>query len=384
MQARIGLWVSRGGRLDIRQQLPISPSMLQPDEYLIRVLYSGLNPADHKHSIFLGICDLVAGYDFAGTVVARGSDRLSLLPGALVCGLARTGLCIGNQQSGLHGAHQQFLVAAAKGVFPLPAQTSDAELQVLATVPVVAATAADCLFGLLGLDATPSAKNKAPLLVWGGGSAVGHAVIQFAREAGVAPILVLASPRHHEVLRRRGATRCFDYRHIDTIRHQIAVAMRELSPGSDGDGCLRLAIDATGMNHVEIHSILADASAEAHGSTGRGAARLVSTVGGSGDILKPFAAVIFGEDVHLGGGRVVRGRVADGALVADKVRWAIRHLGSQFHQVPVEVLDGGWPALIPGVTRVSAGGMSFRKLVFKMPQEEVEGTGAVAGAEKLV
>ncbi|KAF7879791.1 uncharacterized protein EAF02_007961 [Botrytis sinoallii] len=383
MQARIGLWVSRGGRLDIRQQLPISPSMLQPDEYLIRVLYSGLNPADHKHSIFLGICDLVAGYDFAGTVVARGSDRLSLLPGALVCGLARTGLCIGNQQSGLHGAHQQFLVAAAKGVFPLPAQTSDAELQVLATVPVVVATAADCLFGLLGLDDTPSAKNKAPLLVWGGGSAVGHAVIQFAREAGVAPILVLASPRHHEALRLRGATRCFDYRHIDTIRHQIAVAMRELSPGSDG-GCLRLAIDATGMNHVEIHSILADASAEAHGSTGCGAARIVSTVGGSGDTLKPFAAVIFGEDVHLGGGRVVRGRVADGALVADKVRWAIQHLGNQFHQVPVEVLDGGWPALIPGVTRVSAGGMSFRKLVFKMPQEEVEGTGAVAGAEKLV
>ncbi|KAK6608891.1 alcohol dehydrogenase [Botrytis cinerea] len=294
MQARIGLWVSQGGRLDIRQQLPISPSMLQPDEYLIRVLYSGLNPADQKHSIFLGICDLVAGYDFAGTVVARGSDRLSLLPGALVCGLARTGLCIGNQQSGLHGAHQQFLVASAKGVFPLPAHTSDEELQVLATMPAVTATAADCLFGLLGLDATPSAKNKAPLLVWGAA-------------------LPLATPS--------------------------SKAMRELSPGSHDEGCLRLAIDATGMNHADIYSILADASAEAH---------------------------------------------ADGAIVADKVRWAIRHLGSQFHQVPVEVLDGGWPALIPGVTRVSAGGMSFGKLVFRMPQEEDEGTGSVAGAEKLV
>ncbi|KAF7926145.1 uncharacterized protein EAE98_006440 [Botrytis deweyae] len=383
MQARIGLWVSQGGRLDIRQQPPISTSMLQPDEYLIRVLYSGLNPADQKHAIYLGICDLVAGYDFAGTVVARGSDRLSLLPGALVCGMAQPKL-IANQYSGLHGAHQQFLVATTKGVFPLPTQTSDAELQVLATVPVVVATAADCLFGLLGLDATLSAKNKVPLLVWGGGSAVGHAVIQFAREAGVAPILVLASPRHHEVLRRRGATRCFDYRNIDTIRHQIAVAMRELSPDSDGDGCLRLAIDATGMNRVEIQSILADASAEAHGSTGHGTARIVSTVGGPEDILKPFAAVIFGEDVHLGGGRVVRARVADGALVADKVRWAIRHLGNQFHQVPVEVLDGGWPTLIPGVTRVSAGDISFRKLVFKMPQEGVEGTGAVAGTEKLV
>ncbi|KAK6607395.1 hypothetical protein H4I96_03617 [Botrytis cinerea] len=345
MQARIGLWVSQGGRLDIRQQLPISPSMLQPDEYLIRVLYSGLNPADQKHSIFLGICDLVAGYDFAGTVVARGSDRLSLLPGALVCGLARTGLCIGNQQSGLHGAHQQFLVASAKGVFPLPAHTSDEELQVLATMPAVTATAADCLFGLLGLDATPSAKNKAPLLVWGAA-------------------LPLATPSSSLRARREGHARAL--------------------PGSHDEGCLRLAIDATGMNHADIYSILADASAEAHGSTDRGAARLVSTVGGPGDILKPFAAVIFGEDVHLGGGRVVRARVADGAIVADKVRWAIRHLGSQFHQVPVEVLDGGWPALIPGVTRVSAGGMSFGKLVFRMPQEEDEGTGSVAGAEKLV
>lgn len=367
---RTGLWVSHGGHLDIRQLPPISPSMLKPDEYLIRVIYSGINPSDQKHSLYHAINDIITGHDFTGTVIARGSGSLPLIPGTLVCGLSRAGLFEGNLGSGLYGAHQQFLVASEKGLFSLPANTSEAELQVLATMPVIAVTAADCVFGLMKFDTTPSKKNKVPLLVWGGGSAVGHAVVQFARDAGVGPILVLASPSHHEVLLRHGATRCFDYRQIDTARHQIAGAMKELFP--DGDGYIRHAIDASGMNSADIESIISD------GSETNINFRLVTTVGSFEHVLKAFAAVIFEEDVHLGGGKVVRGRAADGALARDKVQWAIGQLGSQFHQVPVKLIDGGWPDLIDGITRVAAGRVSFCKLVFKMPQEE-EADGAREG-----
>ncbi|CZT09265.1 uncharacterized protein RAG0_14073 [Rhynchosporium agropyri] len=369
MRSRTGLWVSQGGQLEIRQLPPISASMLQPDEYLIRVLYSGLNPADQKHSMFLGLCDLVAGYDFAGT------------PGTLVCGLSRTGVCVGNKESGLHGAHQQYLVAPSKDLFELPAQTSDAELQVLATLPVIAATAADCLFGLLGLDPNPdpsvsSAKNNIPLLVWGGGSAVGHATIQFAREVGVVPIIVFASPTHHAQLQHLGAARCFDYHEpIDVLRAQVALALSQLCP----DRRLRFAIDASGISYDEIQAILNDTVT--HSNTGfnasvdrgdDGISRIVSTVRGPRGTNKPFAAVILGEDVHLsiigGGNLVVPARPAHEKIVADKVRWAIQHIGKGFHQVPVEIINGSWPALIDAVKQVAAG-VSFRKMVFKIPHD---------------
>lgn len=39
------------------------------DEYLIEVLYSGVNPADIKHAPGLGIRNVVMGYDFCGRVL---------------------------------------------------------------------------------------------------------------------------------------------------------------------------------------------------------------------------------------------------------------------------------------------------------------------------
>ena len=131
-------------------------------------------------------------------------------------------------------------------------------------MPEIAATAADCLFGLLGMDPDPdpsvsSAKNHVPLLIWGGGSEVGHTIIQFAREAGVAPIIVFASPAHHVQLQYLGAARCFGHhKAIDEHRTEVTLALSQLCPGRR----LRLAIDASGMNHNEIQAILADSESD--------------------------------------------------------------------------------------------------------------------------
>ena len=84
------------------------------------------------------------------------------------------------------------------------------------TMPVGLQTAADALFNIFGFG-LPAAgidgRSAAgvPLLIWGGSSMVGLSTIQLAKLAGFDPIFTTASGRNHDVLRRLGATACFDY-----------------------------------------------------------------------------------------------------------------------------------------------------------------------------
>lgn len=70
------------GNLTIAPTLP-TPSPHAPDTLLVRTHAFALNPADHKMSSRLQTPDLVAGSDFAGTIVAIGRDVsvLSSRPG---------------------------------------------------------------------------------------------------------------------------------------------------------------------------------------------------------------------------------------------------------------------------------------------------------------
>lgn len=92
-----------------------------------------------------------------------------------------------------------------------------------------AQTAADALFNCLGFGLTAAGveggdpKDKA-VLIWGGASSVGWAAVQLAKGAGFGRILVTASERNHDALRRAGATHCFDYRRegvVSEIRETV-------------------------------------------------------------------------------------------------------------------------------------------------------------------
>lgn len=59
---------------------------------------------------------------------------------------------------------------------------------------------------------TPSpAAADAPILIWGASSSVGIFAIQVLRHWGYTNILAVSSARHHDYLRKLGATACFDY-----------------------------------------------------------------------------------------------------------------------------------------------------------------------------
>ncbi|KAG6260161.1 hypothetical protein E4U49_005190 [Claviceps purpurea] len=334
------LWVGGRGELSIRQQPSPTAASLSAKQYIVRVIYSGVNPADQKHAMVLGLGDRVAGYDAAGIIVATGAET-SLKKGRRVCVLAKTGIV---EHAERYGCHQEFLVAEEAGCFPVPERVP---MHIAATMPVVVATAADCLFSLLRLEPERSEANRVPVLIWGGSSAVGNAALQLAREAGTWPIIVTASPRHHPELMRRGATACVDYKD-ERVLDKILAIVQELAPGK----ALRHAVDAVGHNARDIQELCG----------GEPDSALACTVGGAHGLPKPFAAVVHGCDIALGHGLRIPARTQDAAVVRDKVLWALNHSGCGFEQVPVTIVQG-LDEVQKCVEKCAQGSISFGKYV---------------------
>ncbi|KAJ1323499.1 NADPH:quinone reductase [Microdochium nivale] len=189
------------------------------NELLVKVAFSGINPADTRRGVLLGIRPAVMGYDFSVGRPAR------------------------------YGTHQEYLACPVDWAFLVP---DNLLLPDAACLTVVACTAANALlntFSLplpLGNDVQQQQPQQqddgGPLLIWGGATAVGCCAIQYARASGVKSVLVTASPSPHELLRGFGATPCFDYR-APQVTAQIAAAVKELAAGP-----IRFALDAAGQH----------------------------------------------------------------------------------------------------------------------------------------
>jgi len=211
------------------------------DEYLVEVLYSGVNPADIKHG-YMGITNVVMGYDFSGKVVQvpKNAAHAPKFPvGSLVGGTTPTGA----GRPTRWGTHQGHLAALEELMFLVPEQGNGSLTAAeAACLPVVVGTAADAVFNFFGRplpgsgggDDAATGGNNGPLLVWGAATSVGLSVVQLAKASGIAPIFVTASPARHELLLELGATKCFDYRDGDVVA-KIKAA-----------GELKFAIDAAG------------------------------------------------------------------------------------------------------------------------------------------
>jgi NADPH:quinone reductase-like Zn-dependent oxidoreductase len=191
------------------------------NQSLLRVDYSGINPADIKHAA-IGLHSSVAGYDMSGEVLQPGPDS-PFKPGDMIFGVnsASPGRPL------YMGAHQDYAIAAGRFWYTLP-PTARLGLREAATLPVMTLTAADGLFHLLGLgfpEAGIAGDTSQGLLIWGGASTVGVAALQLARAAGHVPILVTASTSNHGRLKALGADYCFDYKDDDVVE-QIKAAIR--------------------------------------------------------------------------------------------------------------------------------------------------------------
>lgn len=203
---------------------------------LLRVDYSGINPADIKHAA-IGLHSSVAGYDMSGEVLETGPDS-PFKPGDRIFGLNATG----PGRPLYMGAHQDYAIASSRFWYKLQAPAARLGLREAATLPVMTLTAADGLFHLLGLGfprAGIAGSASQVLLIWGGASTVGAAALQLAKAAGYGPIFATASPKNHGALKALGADCCFDYNSDDVVE-QIRKAIR------DSGKPVRHAFDAVG------------------------------------------------------------------------------------------------------------------------------------------
>lgn len=94
-----------------------------------------------------------------------------------------------------YGASQEFFLTLAETSWLYEADRLSEEQA--ATIPLALCTAGDALYNKMNprLPLPWEDPSNKPILIWGASSQVGIHAVQFAREAGCAPIIATASPK---------------------------------------------------------------------------------------------------------------------------------------------------------------------------------------------
>jgi NADPH:quinone reductase-like Zn-dependent oxidoreductase len=166
------------------------------DEALVRVIASGVNPADPltlsgKYAREWGTnLPLIPGYEIAGIVEKVGAEITTLKPGDAVYGYPTFG-----------GGWADYVVVKEWEVAPKPKSLSFAEA---AAVPMGALTAWQALVDAAQLHAGQT------ILIHGGSGGVGSFAIQIAKVRG-ARVIATASTANQDLLKQLGADVAIDY-----------------------------------------------------------------------------------------------------------------------------------------------------------------------------
>jgi NADPH2:quinone reductase len=212
---------SETGPADVLKLVDKPAGIPGPDDVLVRVAVSGVNPTDWKAR--QGSADgtrlpapQVPNQDGAGVVERVGSAVTSLAVGDRVWvwdaayqrteGTARELAVVPAAQAVRLGAEVSFDVGASLGI---PALTAHRALTAREDGPT---------------ELAPGALSGATVLVAGGAGAVGHAAIQLATWAGATVITTVSSDAKAQLARAAGAQHVIDY-----TREDVAARIREIS-----------------------------------------------------------------------------------------------------------------------------------------------------------
>jgi NADPH:quinone reductase-like Zn-dependent oxidoreductase len=179
------LVVAGPGKLSLHQDAPLPH--LAPDMALVRTVAVAINPVDAKMLDYSPAVGAIHGYDFAGVVVALGSDA----PRQISIGDRVAGAVHGNNSLEPRvGAFAQYVGATAELLLKIPDMMTFEEAS---TLGIGLATAGLALFRELEIpvsiedlidraqdsDVTP--RNAAFVLVSGGSTATGTRAIQILK-----------------------------------------------------------------------------------------------------------------------------------------------------------------------------------------------------------
>lgn len=342
------LSVDADGIFSVRKDVDVPTA--ENGEMVVRVLYSGINPADTKHSSHLGIVDTVIGYDFCGEVVDVGTTSFST--GDIVAGMTPTGI----GRPARYGAHQEYLSCPEDMAWLVP---DNLPRHHAAALSVVVATSADAVFNIFGPplpnDETATIKEdqgKGTILIWGGSSSVGICTIQLARAAGCREIFVTASPGRHELLISLGASACFDYASPSVVADiKAAVEARNCE--------IAYAIDAVGT----------PTSAKQVESCSEDSTILASTTQTFGKFQMPFATRSRAVKIGIPGlphNLDFPAQPTQAAKMDAATKWAVRNYGHAFNLPKVEVFTGDADECLAKVQETVDKG-AFGKVVIQHP-----------------
>lgn len=181
-----------------------------PGETRVRLVLSGVNPADWKSRQFghakgaLMYPEVIPHHDGSGVVDAVG-------PGVDPQRVGQRVWVWDAAWRRPHGTAAEYLVVPSRQAVPLPAEVS---FEVGASLGVPAIAAHSCLLALqngperLG----PGALDGRTVLVAGGAGAVGHAAIQLATWSGATVLATVSSAEKAVLARAAGAVHTVDYR----------------------------------------------------------------------------------------------------------------------------------------------------------------------------
>ncbi|KAL7935508.1 GroES-like protein [Trichoderma chlorosporum] len=351
------------GQLAIQRDVPLP--VLAPDMAIVKTAAVAINPADAKMLDYSAAAGAIIGYDYAGTVVALGSEAAAA--GKLQIGDRVAGLVHGmNKLIPDVGAFSEYVGACADLLLKIPDSMS---FEDGASFGTGVATAALSLFHELGVPASLEQLSKgepAPadqieqrefVLVAGGSTATGTRAIQLLKLAGLRPIAT-CSPANNELVLGFGAEKVFDYRSPTAAEDIRAYTGNELA----------FTLDCVSQ---------ADTTQLCYGSMGRAGGRYVSlepyreTVAQSRALtIQPswvMVLTIFGRKVALDGEYGREARPEDREFGA-KAFAAVQELLDRglINTHPVKAQPGGWEGVVEGVDIIRTQALSGYKLVYSV------------------
>ena len=171
---------------------------LQPTDVLVKIKAASINPIDLKTmagglKILLSYqMPLIIGSDFAGEVVAVGTDVTTFKVGDAVYGRPRKNRI---------GTFAEYLAVDANDIALKPRNLSFKEA---AAMPLVGLTSYQALHDILQI------KPGQHVLIQAGAGGIGTVAIQLAKRLG-AIVATTTSPRNFDLVRKLGADRVIDY-----------------------------------------------------------------------------------------------------------------------------------------------------------------------------
>lgn len=324
---------------------------LRDHHILVKVVSVALNPHDWKkidYPMFAAPGSLL-GCDYSGIVheIGKGVDGSRFFKGDRICGVVHGG----NSLQLDDGAFAEYIVVKDHVQMRIP---NNLTFQQAATLGVGISTVGLTLYHRMKLN-LPNDPVAQPvsILIYGGSSATGSLMIQFAKLSGYR-VLTTCSPRNFDFVKSLGADAVFDYK-IPGAAEEIRLLT--------GDR-LKMVLDTISVE-----------------SSAKFCADAISTEGGDYFALLPIASPrvdvntrvvlgvsIFGEDFKLGE-NLFPAVPEDRDFVASWLPLAEEFLASGKVKVhPTSVREGGLDGVLVGLDMLRKDLVSGQKLVYNVAE----------------